>query len=42
MSWTDDQLEKLRARMGEARRHGTWLSAADAGLVSTLIKPSGA
>ena len=38
MSWTDDQLERLRVRMGEARRQGTWLSADDAGLVSTLIQ----
>lgn len=37
VSWTDDQLERLRSRMAGARRHGTWISAAEAGLVSTLI-----
>lgn len=37
MSWTEDQLDKLRAKMGEAKRQGAWISAAEAGLISTLI-----
>ena len=37
MSWTEDQLDKLRAKVGEARRQGAWISAAEAGLISTLI-----
>ena len=38
MSWTDDQLDTLRARMSEARRQGAWISAAEANLVWSLIQ----
>ena len=37
MSWTDDQLDKLRGKMAEAKRQGAWISAAEARLVGTLI-----
>lgn len=37
MSWTEDQLDKLRAKIGETKRQGGWISAAEAGLIATLI-----
>lgn len=38
MSWTQDQLDKLRTRMSEARRQGAWISAAEAGLISSIVQ----
>ena len=37
MSWTDEQLDSLKRRVAEGKRQGTWLSAAESALVSTLI-----
>ncbi len=37
MSWTEDQINKLRDRMSLAKRAGEWLSVHDARLVLGLI-----
>lgn len=38
MSWTQDQLDRLRQRMAGAKRQGAWITADEAGLIATLVQ----